>query len=471
MLSFAVLLLALLASSHPDLVYRWSGLQRPGNGGADILPPVAPRNAGESLPPPQPANRVAAEKLPPTHPAEPERTVVPIAIDMNATGAIEGRITDGRGRPEAGRTVSISAMQGAGRRATADAAGRYRREGLIPGVYMAVLDPPGGGPDPGGFGSVLVEVRKDETTTVDFLGERVGSLEGRITHRGKPAAGAQVRLLQSGAAADAGKRALRAAAALADETGSYRLADLAPGAYRMIVAFSSEEPRRGGTDAGDMVPGLARAEEAVTISPGENRQDVVLPEGRLDGKVMDGRAGTPIALALVQIVSADRGALEGGFYERYAELESDSLLSETDGTFLATGLAPGNYRVVATRAGYRQFTGTVTVGAGPVPLVVNLAPGGGRVEVELVIPQGVLLPLLNLRVTDPQGFDLGFYPMGGNDVDHALYERTQQAVMDLAPGRHVLELEIPGQGRFSADVDVREDAPARVEFLLKEGKR
>jgi len=463
-LSGSVLLLAILASARPDLVARWTGLRTasPGpdrRGVAEVPAPSArpDRGAGAVRPGPAPD---AEFEFPPV--PETVRTVVHFAVDRKPSGAIEGRVTDRAARPQPGRAVSISAMQGDGERAPTDSSGRYRREGLIPGLYMVALDPVAGEESFAAAPSELVEVRRGETAVVDFLAHESGRLEGRVLRDGQPAVAAEVRLLQ---VPRGGTRRERAAATASDDTGTFAIEDLTPGAYRLVATHELAFRERDGV----VMRGMARLDTTLEIRAGENRVEVSFAEGRLQGKVSDARTGSPLSLAMVTVVPAGPRDAETGFHERFMSLDSGTQLSDEDGSFEVAGLAPGNYRVTATLPGYWTHTGAVTVVGGRTPYAVPLQSGGGTVDVELLIPQGVFLPLLNLRVSDAQGYDVGFWAMGGNDRDHSLYERTQQRLANLAPGRHTLELEVPGQGRYSAEVEVGEDSTPRVSFVLSSG--
>ncbi len=468
--SFSVLILALVVSRRPDLLARWTGLARG-------TPAIAPDRPGKSDSPrpsvdPHPSGKGTdgdghAVPMAPLEPSQP-RKVVPITIDLEPSGSIEGRVTDSVGAPQSGRTLSISAMQGEGARSTTDSSGRYRRERLIPGVYLVSLDPTEGADATGMADSVLADVRKGETTVVDFRADRMGRLTGRITRAGNRVAGAQVRVLEM-AMAGAQSRVLRATAVATGNDGAYVVAGLSPGPHRLIVTAEIRSPRPGGRSADETVVGLARADRELVLQSGENRLDVELPEARLAGTVVHARTGAPLGLAMILVQPAQSMPGGEGFLERYASLEAGTVLTEEDGGFLLDGLAPGSYRIIATLPGYRRYVGSVTVAAGTTPVRIPLEPGGGRIEVEIVIPQGVFLPLLNLRVSDSGGNALGYYPMGGNDVDHATFERTQQLVSDLAPGRFSLELEVPGQARYTAEVEVTEERTPRVSFVLSPG--
>lgn len=58
-------------------------------------------------------------------------------------GALTGRITDRQGQPVAGATILVAQADGAPHRATTDAAGAYRIDGIPPGQYVPAAVAPG----------------------------------------------------------------------------------------------------------------------------------------------------------------------------------------------------------------------------------------------------------------------------------------------------------------------------------------
>lgn len=112
----------------------------------------------------------------------------------------------------------------------------------------------------------------------------------------------------------------------------------------------------------------ASAATAVAAQQAERTRDGL----RLAGRVVDAATGTPLAEATVVVEPETLGVFPGsatgsGFAAAARTTETDST-----GGYVFTGLAPGPYRVYATRYGYRPFSVTVELGRSSAGLSVAL---------------------------------------------------------------------------------------------------
>ncbi|HTS49779.1 MAG TPA: TonB-dependent receptor [Bryobacteraceae bacterium] len=107
----------------------------------------------------------------------------------------------------------------------------------------------------------------------------------------------------------------------------------------------------------------------------------------ISGTVVD-RSGAAIAAANVELQSANRTVL------RTTE-------SDTNGSFMLTGLSAGNYRLVVTHADFETKEIPITIGAGaPAPFRISLAVGAVRTN---VIVQGREDDLTGIAQSATQG--------------------------------------------------------------------
>jgi hypothetical protein len=232
--------------------------------------------------------------------------------------ALFGTVTGSGGAPAAGARVSTLEPLRLGP-AALDGEGRYALEGLVPGVYRVHVDPPPGfleRPDD------EVKVPEGERIEASFELEEApdaGSLSGRVTDAaGAPAVGATVSAL------DAQGAVFGPVAVAAD--GTYSLAGLAPGAYRIEVA----------PPPGFVVPDPVEVQVAAgaDTAAADVMLAAVVAGGVIRGRVSD-RAGTGVPGASVATEPAAGGP--GG------QADTDAA-----GVYELAGLAPGTYSVRVT---------------------------------------------------------------------------------------------------------------------------
>jgi hypothetical protein len=169
--------------------------------------------------------------------------------------------------------------------------------------------------------------------------------------------------------------------AVTDATGSCRLTGLDAGTYRMFaISFTSSS---------------AAPEQLVDVS-GDRALELVLPSGRVAGRVVASGSSQPLADALVSIRSMNP---DGSF-----GLTHDATTDDT-GRFQITGLEAGDLTLSARRKGYVVETRSVTVDS-PDEIVIELARGDG---LDVTGRDGLLgtpLGSFSVRVLDSVGTEV-----------------------------------------------------------------
>lgn len=330
----------------------------------------------------------------------------------------------GTGRPVPGLEVTASPKDGSGGRpggrGASGADGRFRIEGLGPGLHsVSVATGPSWLPVPASEREAGVD-----PLLVDL--ERGYSIAGRVLdEEGRPVASARV------SAGAAGKRPSEHATTAAD--GSFRLGPLREGRYR--VAAFPQEWRRGQDRSGAPVP-------TEVLDVGAGREDLALRLSRgvdLRGRIVDetGRAGD-LALS-VALLPQGPG--------KPPEDEVRRTKAAADGTFLFAGVDPGRAWDLVLQGG-RAGVGGVLRG---------VAPGGEAVT--LVLDEGVAL---RGRVLDEGGA-----PVAGMEVIAVALDArgVEDGIRSTARSKAPF---IPTNDVFPRPVESEESKGMEVgEFVLK----
>jgi len=317
-----------------------------------------------------------------------ERSVTGLRWEVTSGRAIRGTVVGADGKGIEGLNVRAIARadpdqpraqqtnSGAG---STDAEGRFALRGLLAGAYEVLVTariPPRATPDR------PTQVRLPADRDVEDL--RIvlpasGALEGSVRDaQGRPVQGLTVML-------SSGKDRHRVAVA---DDGDFRVESLAPGDYRATVTRKQGSLRAPGRGDDDLQG------EKVTVRAGATATVRLVVAGateKIAGVVRDEHGG-PVADAFVEatLESDSAAAASGGAARngRWASFWGTPNLSDTDGRFTLTELAPGKHTlrahrkgggeailehveagsdVVLTIAATGRMAGTVHLGGGGVP--------------------------------------------------------------------------------------------------------
>jgi protocatechuate 3,4-dioxygenase beta subunit len=303
--------------------------------------------------------RVEAAGVPPFDLAA-ARPGPPLTVRLARGGILEGRVSDGRGRPIRGASVSVAEERPALalergaplREVSTDATGGFRVEGLPPGglVVSAAAR---------GFSRATLRApasgRRAEMVLVPG-----SSIAGVVSDpAGRPVAGASLRLEHETLPSPPAR-------ATSDARGRFEFAGLqAPGPFRLLALAAGLSPV--------MKVGLTLERQA------ETRADLVVPLGaRVKGRLVD-EAGLPLAarVAVVELL---------GVVPWQDVVQADAA---SDGRFTFDRLPEGAHVLVATGRG-----------RAPARIPIEVA-GTDEVDLgDLVIETGLLL---RGRVHDERG--------------------------------------------------------------------
>jgi len=352
-----------------------------------------------------------------------------LLVRMIRGGTVEGRVTDATGGPEVGMELVVIAMDQTERARMSfavtrtDADGTYRVEHLPLETMIVVLLRDEDRPD-----VRPIEVRPDAVVRADFVAPHSGArLRGRLLD----AAGAPVALQNLGLF----RRRTATwtqdwVASTTDESGSFLFEGVEPDAYQIFLID-------------EMGSGLRCVDEFDVPAWPEMVHDVTLPDGRLEVRVHDARAGAPVPRAAVMLLRID-----GSETDFAAHAESDE-----QGRCTFTDLRAGNY----VAAVYPS-----TPGLGYALSDEHAVDGASAGPVEVALPEGGAVVV---RVTDPAG-----RPLTGAIVRFR-DEANEEHVFGRMPttdeqGRYRAQGLLPGTWSAYAELDGHRGTPATFRLEL-----
>jgi Carboxypeptidase regulatory-like domain len=402
------------------------------------------------------------------------------AFSQRATGAIAGRVVTDDGQPIRHATINISSVGGEGRRAgrltvVSDEDGNFQAEGLDSVPYVISATAPG---------YVLVPNKRGETN-YSFAGQAVtvtmirgGVITGKVTSAtGDPLIRIAVRAIrvrdEDGRPDNTGVGNFRPQR-MTDDRGIYRLYGLAPGSYLVSA---------GGSNMNNMNPSRQATPyhgRIVTYHPSDTR-DAATEVKVIGGDVITGidiryreERGFAISGKIIGVPGGGAGRQQTGTNISLrnpatgAIIATTFLSSEIDQTGYAFyGVPNGEYTLMSTRGGFNDPS---SMSATPRRVTVNgrdlsgvdltLAPNAaieGTVTVESVSsaekcvkPRESYLEEIVVRAkredagakTDlPYSFYSAMNYIGLND-------KGGFAIRNLRPGRHRIDMELPGEDWF-----------------------
>ncbi len=375
----------------------------------------------------------------PQSPQTPARDTQPV---RTGTAVLTGRVVTDGGSPVRRAAVRISSFQlRAGRASMTDGDGRYEFHDLAAGEYFMSVGKSGfiAAPRDGDAPASSVKIGEGERARRDFVMVRACAIAGRVLDEyGEPIPDVPVRVLQRRFAWGSGLRLGYAGGyQTTNDLGQYRVYGLQPGNY-----YVTATPRDSGTFGGmygtgapeqtdrsgyaqSYYPGTTSLADAVPVrvAIGQDAMNVdfaLTPTrtARVSGTIVDsqGRPATRGSVSLRQIVPG----LEN------ASGESGTSFGP-DGTFVLSGLAPGEYIINGRMTGPMPESErarlapnadvvmtTIEAGRARVTVAGNDISGitiqmskGASVSGELIIDSGTLSPEQTRRIalqsaaTDP----------------------------------------------------------------------
>ncbi|MBY0090740.1 carboxypeptidase regulatory-like domain-containing protein [Priestia aryabhattai] len=333
-----------------------------------------------------------------------QTNTVNVALKPNP-GFISGRVTDEQtASPLDGATVQVFPAQSLIPIANAvtDQNGTYKIPGLAPGEYIVVAN--ARNYTRAAVGAIVIA---DQTTVADLqLSLNPATISGTATdEQGNPIENATVRVV------DQNETVL--GTALTDQNGNYVISNLPPGSQTIIVTAPTFSSQVSGVTLG---PGTL---ENVNLGLTEN-------PGILTGQITNGQTGEPVIGSIILVRTVGAIGLIVGFD-----------ITDENGTYFITGLAPGTYTVLATSFGF----GISSVGAivqSDVTTTANVAlvPNVGAITGVITDLQGS--PILGVN-TQVEVFD-----QGGTLLKTLLAQSDGTfSVLDLPPGSYTLLVTAP----------------------------
>ncbi|MCM2605594.1 carboxypeptidase regulatory-like domain-containing protein [Rossellomorea marisflavi] len=340
-------------------------------------------------------------------------TTVNLFLQQNP-GAVAGQVRDAATQlPIQGATVQAVDSQGFVIDAfTTDANGQYAFNNLLPGPYTFVFTASGYGSQTKG-----ATVTSNTTTILDAELTRIaGTLTGTVTDPGSaPIPNATVTVFFNN---------VQIASVLTDASGNYTIPGLAPGSYTVVIGATNFSTVTLGTS----ITGGQTTILNATLTPNP---------GTLTGLVQDTGANPLAGVNITVTTSSGTGVIVA------------TTVTGTDGTYTITGLAPGNYIVVASNLNFQQGSegATITSGATTVVNFILTANPGSLAGTITNAQTGAPIAGANVqvRILDAGGTVIATV---SSDIN------GQYSVGNLAPGIYTVVAAAPDFQTNSATVQV-----------------
>lgn len=364
-----------------------------------------------------------------------------VTVRLTAGARVAGRVTTKDGRPVAGARLNL--FQGFAffdaRSAFTAADGAYEFRAVAAGDYVVSLgrfEANASGP------TQRVKVPEDGTATADFVTEgdttASGTVQGRVTVGGAPAANATVTAIDERGFGDA-------VSVKTDAEGRYVATGLRPGRITVSVGTAT------GLQDSDATR-LADATQPATL-------DFAFGTAAVKATLVGSDGRTTVSGAWVQVESAAAKPGQEGWQTIKAVIQSDNA-----GLLVAQGLEPGPYRLRISGVGYAaRLTDAFTVGEGESRDLgtIRLESGGGiagRVTDETGTPlEGIGVSAKNAKGEDVFLFNLVSTGSNGR------YE-----IQALEFGRYTVKFEGKGYAPVEKMADVSAQG-AVVDAVLARG--
>ncbi len=361
----------------------------------------------------------------------PVRSGFPVRIVLGSGGAIEGLCRDERGKPVRAR-VAAEGDDWAGETRT-DAEGRFRLEGVAPGLVLLRADPERVGGAAGRAAIAEAAVTAGRVARVEVVIAAGSTVAGDVRLPGGAAVeGAQVKLESRGLAPG------EVLDARTGPDGRFAIAGVPPGEARLYALAA----------AGSAGPVAVEVPDGGDAPPANL---VILSDASLSGTVRD-VAGRPVGPAVVGLWPENQALLP--IVSGAPGFPAPALVG-ADGRFAYPAVLPGSWRLSASAPGF-----------GPVeqPVVVE---AGRAVELDLVLPPGARL-VIEVRLPDggPAPHALVVVEVGDRERRGATDAGGRYEIDDLPPGPAAIRASMPATGETGAFCELTAGAVTRVAIAL-----
>jgi len=272
-----------------------------------------------------------------------QTTTVNFSLTPNG-GTISGTvINSSTSNPISGATVEIFQGPIFITSDTTDVNGNYSIANLSPGNYSVIASASG---FQDGFQGATVNA--GATTVVDFALDLIpGTISGTVTDSStsNPISGAFIEVF---------KGPISIASTTTDGSGNYTIADLAPDNY--IVEATATNYQNQDIGATVISGGITTVDFALDSNP-----------GTISGTVTDSSTSNPIAGALIEVFKGP--------------ILIASILTDPDGNYIITDLAPDSYEVEAMANNYQdQMAGAIVTAGGTTTVDFALDSNPGTIS-------------------------------------------------------------------------------------------
>ncbi|MFS0554660.1 carboxypeptidase regulatory-like domain-containing protein [Brevibacillus sp. 179-C9.3 HS] len=338
-------------------------------------------------------------------------------------GAIAGQVIDSGNQPIQGATVIIRENTAAGAvvaTVLTDGNGQYVVPDLLPQAYVVIVSAPD-------KTTVITgaSVTSLATTTVNVqLADLPGSISGSILDAtsGLSITGASVEvsvLNQAGAII---------AHANSDLAGNYEITGLAPGVYTVTAHATNYETSSASATV------LANTNTPVSLS-------LLASPGEIQGQVVAAGTLQPIAGARINALDSNGSVV-------------NSVYSDSQGSFVITGLAAGQYVIVFSASGFQSnHVGAIVLANTTTPVQLQLNQDFGFIS-GIVAP---VVPGTTIQLFDINNLLVGTVVADGNGAF---------SFSGIAPGSYVLTATATGYAVQSVGAIVQPEQTANVSFTL-----
>ncbi len=267
-----------------------------------------------------------------------------LTIELLEGGAVEGVVLDDQGKPLPDVSVRVwpkTQSPWTSVQVKTDAGGHYRVPQLTPGpadvsatIWPALPEPTS--PEAQNIADInpeqqeiTVSIESGKTVAVNFPLRGGVTLHGTVRYGKKPLkVGLMIMTMEQGASANV--------SASSDDSGAYSARVPAPGEYLvMLMSMQDDIPS---TNFNVRVP----------ADVSEFSYDLVVPDAVVQGRVVDGDSGLPLAAVHVELESVD----QDGTYVASSAVEADAAQTNQNGEFEIKGVEAGRYQLMAVKPGY-----------------------------------------------------------------------------------------------------------------------